>query len=124
MASYLFTFNPENRDWGDARLEEWKEYVRKWEESGCYEEGWTCGNTKRILEGDRAFMVKVGKEPRGIIASGFVTQHAKEYENGVFVRIIFDVMLDPEQHIFPLRRLHRISQAFNWTPQKSGRTIS
>ena len=31
---------------------------------------WSCGVTKTIEPGDRVFLIKLGKEPRGIVGSG------------------------------------------------------
>ncbi len=31
---------------------------------------WSCGNSKNIRPDDRVFMIRLGKDPRGIMASG------------------------------------------------------
>ncbi len=41
---------------------------------------WSSGNTKRILPGDRLFLIRLGVEPKekGIMASGWATSAPKE----------------------------------------------
>jgi translation elongation factor EF-1beta len=41
--------------------------------TGRCSQRWSCGNTKSIQTGDRIFLLKVGTEPKGIIAAGFAT---------------------------------------------------
>ncbi len=55
MTTFLLTWNPEKWAWDN--LEEASQQT-------AYRDNWTCGNTKRIR--------KQGREPRGILASGWV----------------------------------------------------
>lgn len=41
---------------------------------------WSCGNTKRIKVGDKAYLVRSGSNPTGIIASGQVVATPQEYQ--------------------------------------------
>jgi len=95
---------------------------------------WSCGNTKRIKPGDRAFLVKLGREtPRGIFASGVVVsvpyedthwdkEKAKNGKTALFVDVRIDVLLNPHSERIlsystlkkpPLDKMH-------WKIQKSG----
>src|ERR1035438_5932303 len=44
--------------------------VNKFESVGVAEEEWTCLAHKRIRPGDRAYLLKQGKPPRGIFGRG------------------------------------------------------
>ena len=71
MATYLFSWNPSHFHWDS--LAEDAEVVKS---GKVLEWAWSCGNTKHIRPGDRAFIIKLGKEePRGIFASGTVLSH-------------------------------------------------
>jgi len=65
MATYLLTWNPKRWQW-----ENLEECVRAIEKRGYYKDSWSCGVTKKIRPGDRVFLIKLGAEPRGIVASG------------------------------------------------------
>jgi hypothetical protein len=70
-STYLLTWNP-------SKQLPWEELGEEIEEveSGFHRGGrWRCGLTKRIVEGDRVFLMRLGDEPRGIVASGRVEGH-------------------------------------------------
>lgn len=69
MATYLLTWNPNRWVW-----ENLQECIEKVNEFGFSETSWSCGVTKRIISGDRVFLMKLGGEPKGIMASGWVTR--------------------------------------------------
>lgn len=130
MATYLLTWNPKR--WPGKELQRG---IRKIEKSGTYEDYWTCGVTKKIRPGDRVFLMKLGEEPRGIVASGYVKEGASEGghwdererrkgKRALYVHVVFDTILDPDGEIFPLDRLRGgVYRQVNWTPQASGVTI-
>jgi 5-methylcytosine-specific restriction enzyme A len=102
MATYLLTWNPSKWHWEDLA-----------EESDCVKNGenkkgrWSCGNTKKVIKGDRFFLFKQGKEsPKGIFASGYITkssytylhwnpQKARKGITTLYVGIKFDILLNP-----------------------------
>lgn len=132
MATYLLTWNPKRYPLED---EEWKERIRKIEKNGIYKGRWSCGVTKRICSDDRVFLIKLGKEPRGIIASGWATsepymdrhwnkQVGKKSTRTLYIDIHFDTILYPEKEILTLSSLkNNIDAKMNWTPRASGVSI-
>lgn len=131
MATYLLTWNPAK--WGWDELNEDIETVNH-QGYGLFT--WSCGVTRKIIPGDRVFLIKLGrKEPRGIMASGWVASDVFEGEhydevaarNGrtaLFIDVYFDTILDPESSIFPSRFLDiGVYKKMNWRPQASGTTI-
>src|SRR5689334_5317397 len=69
MATYLLTWNPLRWHWDD--IDDEVEQLRR---DGLIPSQWACGNSRHIAVGDRIFMLKQGPEPRGLIASGWVTE--------------------------------------------------
>lgn len=98
-SAYLLVWNPESWDWKtfDQALEQFyvsQNIVRKW----------GCGNRKDIQPGDRLFFIKLGPNgTRGIMGSGYAESHVfsdrhwngNADESSNFVKIGFDVLLDP-----------------------------
>lgn len=66
---WLLTWNQARWAWDD-RLDGYKEMIQEIGKVGKAFSKWTCGVNKSIKAGDRVFMIKLGSEPRGIIASG------------------------------------------------------
>ena len=67
MNTYLFAWNPKKWNW-DTLLKDIDTVQKK----GYVTRVWSSSNGN-IRPGDRAFLVKLGVEPRGIIASGYVS---------------------------------------------------
>jgi 5-methylcytosine-specific restriction enzyme A len=127
MATYLFTWNPARWNW-----EYLQENIAEVKENGYCKESWSCGVTKKIRSGDRAFLIKLGKGKRGIFASGWVTSNVYKANNwdinkknkALYVDIDWDTLLDPEENIFSRDLLDTaIYSKMHWEPQASGTTI-
>ena len=125
--TYLFVWNPDKWNW--TTLEQ---SIEQLENSGKATEGWSCRSFKTIKSGDRAFLARVGSEPRGIFAAGFVasepflSKHWSGEDKDVFrVLIDFEVLLNPEEE--PILTLDILNtgnlQAQQWTPQSSGISV-
>ncbi len=127
MPAYLFAWNPHKWPWPE--MEKDIETLRR---TGHLREDWSCASHRSIRVGDRAFMVHVGEEPRGIIGSGTVVEgpflgqkrhNAKKGSRPVHrVMIDFDVLLNPAlEPILPVEilRLDEMRDQM-WTPQSSG----
>jgi len=69
MTTYLLAWNAERWPWTD--LAEMAAAVRAGE---TVVTRWGCGNSKRIQTGDRAFLIRLGKRPKGIVASGVIVK--------------------------------------------------
>src|ERR1041384_6083811 len=66
MTTYLFAWNPVYWDWPELAGE-----IRRWTRGGQVDMGGASGRTRAIEPGSRAFMVRLGTPPKGIIGSGF-----------------------------------------------------
>lgn len=127
MASYLFTWNPTKWNWADFqdaiyRVNNEKGYVLEW----------SCGNTKKIAEGDKFYLVRVGIEPKGIIGIGTVVskcyhlphwneEKAKQGKTALRHDLSFEYLSDSP--IFNLIELNLNYPEVRWTPQSGGVTV-
>ena len=131
MATYLLTWNPQKWPWEDLQ-EDIDELAR--EDSVTFR--WSCGNSKRIVEGDRVFLLRQGLEPRGIIASGHVVsgsfeethwreEKALKGRTTRYVTVCWEVLLNPEaESIFAREWLNEPPLSdVNWNTQISGISI-
>lgn len=67
VETYLFAWNPKLWDWPELERDR-----RKLARRGYLDTGWNSGRARNIEPGSRAFLVRLGVEPRGIFASGTV----------------------------------------------------
>jgi 5-methylcytosine-specific restriction enzyme A len=130
MKTYLFTWNPKLWPWDDLA----KNHPGGTASGKIIKERWSCGVSKQIEIGSRAFLMRLGNEPRGIVASGWV--RSEPYEGlhwdkqkaaigikTLYVECDWDCLLD-EALCLPRSELIRQSQGnFNWTPQAAGTRI-
>ena len=65
MATYLFAFNPAIWNWPDLATD-----IRKLSRRGHLDTTWSCGRHRNIEPGSRAFLVRLGVPPKGIMGSG------------------------------------------------------
>lgn len=125
--TYLFVWNPDKWNW--TTLEQ---SIEQLENSGNVTERWSCKSHKTIKPGDRAFLGRVGSEPRGIFAAGYITsypflsKHWSGEDKDVFrVLIDFEVLLNPAKE--PILTLDILNtgnlEKQQWTPQSSGISI-
>lgn len=133
MKYWLLTWNPNRWAWDelDGGFDDLKNRIKQ---IGKAYDTWSTGVTKSIKEGDRVFLIRLGKHPKGIIASGyaitdvFTTPHweenraiAGELTNRIYVK--FDKMVDIQDSPLPLSVLKEISPSFHWSTQSSGISI-
>jgi hypothetical protein len=124
MKSFLFGWNPLKWPWEDLDND-----IKKLLQSGELKDNWSVVSHKTIQPGDRAYIVRVGVEPKGIFASGFITsQPYHAFRNGrsyYRIEITLDVLLNPgKESILTMDILKTGSLAEqNWTPQASGISI-
>lgn len=127
MNTFLFAWNPEKWNW-----ENLEQNIEQLENTGKASERWSCASHKKIKLGDRAFLVRLGSEPRGIFASGyvasypFIAEHWKIKDKEVpRILIDFDILLNPNEE--PILELDILKKGKlknqNWTPQSSGISI-
>jgi 5-methylcytosine-specific restriction protein A len=70
MQSYLFAWNPNNWEWKEDDL---TKTILKVASSGSANDSWSCGNRRMLARGSRFFLIRLGKDPRGIVGSGKTT---------------------------------------------------
>ncbi len=133
--TYLFLWNPKKWTWDTLEKD-----IEQVDKTGKCSQRWSCGRTKTIQTGDRIFLLKLGTEPKGIIAAGFATstpfyeKHwADENRETLYITIDFEVLLNPvKEPILTVDKLNQneltqktrsILHRQNWTPQSSGSII-
>jgi 5-methylcytosine-specific restriction protein A len=128
MSSYLFTWNPKKWKWFDLSQAVYETNVE-----GFYRNVWTCGTTRKIEPGDRAFLMRLGVPPKGIMGSGEVVSHpykhphwdserAKRGDLALGVDIDFDVLNETPILVENVLRNGELA-GHNWFPQASGTMI-
>lgn len=126
--SWLFTWNPDFFPWGTLKEDRDKTFKGE-----AVVIPWNCSSNK-IMEGDKAFLTRVGTEPRGIFAVGNVVvepyedthwdeQKALKGETTNFVKIEFSrihnpLSGDPIVTADDLKSITIDNQ--KWAPQNSG----
>jgi len=124
MNAYLFGWNPHKFKWEDLDKD-----IAKLAATGELKDNWSVASHKTIKPGDRAFIVRVGVEPKGIFASGYTSSEpylalrlGRTYHR---IEISLDVLLNPDkQPILSLDILRTGNLAEQtWTPQASGISI-
>jgi 5-methylcytosine-specific restriction protein A len=127
MNSFLFAWNPKKWPWDDLAKD-----VKTCRKYGRLKETWNCAGHKLIQPGDRAFLVRVGADPKGIMGSGYITSlpflapHWKNEDKMAYrVNIEFDILFDTEhEDILTLDKLKFKTKTKQvWTPQSSGIVI-
>ncbi len=128
MNTFLLTWNPSKWQWDDLA-----EAVYEANTEGHCRDTWSCGTTRHISPGDRAFLMRLGVPPKGIMGSGVIVSEPfegehwdeKRAESGdtVYrVRIVFDVL-----SYLPILDEDALSSGplgeHNWYPQASGTHI-
>lgn len=114
-------------EWRDLRAD-----IRKLRTRGVLHSDWSCARSKQIRRGDRFFLLRQGVEPRGIVASGWMTSDWYEGPGwrraGVpcnYVDVAFDTLLDASKEpILPREALsHGKLGEMYWDTQVSGISI-
>jgi EVE domain len=102
MAAWLLTWNPERWAWVDLARQ-----ARRVAQGKELKSRWGCGNSTRIRPGDRFFLLRQGKPPRGIVGSGRMASapyrgphwDAAKDARGVpalYVDVVFEALLDTD----------------------------
>lgn len=131
MKTWLFTWNPKRWQWDD-RYDGYLEMRNQIAQVGRSFATWSCGRNKSIKAGDRIFLILLGVEPRGIIASGYAATDVFEGPHwdlekdatGESCRrffVEFDKILDFENgDILPIAFLKTRFPSVCWSSQTSG----
>ena len=124
MKAYLFGWNPIKFEWANI-----DDDIKTLAATGKLEDNWSVISHKTIKPGDRAYVVRVGVEPKGIFASGIiVSEPYVAYRKGRHyyrITIALDVLLNPDKE--PILTLDILKTGNlttqTWTPQASGISI-
>lgn len=131
MRTWLFTWNPSRWAW-DSKYDGYLELINQISQTGISYKTWSCGNNKSIKEGDRIFLIRLGIEPKGIMASGYAATDVFEGPHwdskkdllGIRCRRIyikFDKILDSmSEDIILMSKLLEINPKYKWSSQTSG----
>lgn len=126
MTTYILSWNPKKWEWKTMQDD-----ISKIASNGFFEMQWSSGVTKKIKPDDRVFLMKLGLEPRGIVASGWATSDVRQNvhytdksKKALYIHVQFDTILDPKA-LFPLEILlnDELYKGVHWTPQASGMSI-
>jgi 5-methylcytosine-specific restriction protein A len=131
MSTYLLTWNPAKWPWDDL-----DDCIQDIQKNGIHSDRWSCGRSRKIVEGDRVFLIRQGKEPRGIVGSGWVAspvfddQHWDDAKRAAGQRawnilVDFDVLLDADREpVLPRAQLNvGVLGSMHWDTQTSGIVI-
>lgn len=132
MKTYLLAWNPKRWIWNN--IAEMSEDVKAGK--GVHDR-WSSGVSKRPQKGDRFFLIRLGEEPRGIIASGSIEKdsfedlHWDEEKSSLgettnYVEIKYDILLNPDTDPILPRELLNMPplSEMHWDTQMSGVQIS
>ena len=67
MSTHLFAFNPKLWNWPSLADD-----IRTLARRGHFDTEWSCGRFRAIEPGSRAFLVRLGVPPKGLIGAGVV----------------------------------------------------
>lgn len=127
MPTYLLTWNPRKWPWVDLEKD-----LEELQQNGILLGTWSSGNTKRILPGDRVFLLRQGVEPRGLVASGWAlsSPYSERHwgDEGPLAReaLYIDVEWDALGAVPIVLRPELNEEPFvgvNWNTQVSGITV-
>ncbi|MGO8753379.1 MAG: HNH endonuclease [Thermoguttaceae bacterium] len=118
MPTYILTWNPKRWPWPE---EDYNEEVAVTKKGKLFPGGWTCGNTTRIVSGDRVFLLRQVTE-RGIIQSGYATSEVyetphweKSRKGDTVFRIAYESeRLLPVEERLPIERLIKAGLGVHW----------
>ena len=78
MSTHLFAFNPKLWNWPTLARD-----IASLRRRGHFDIEWSCGRFRSIEPGSRAFMVRLGVPPKGLVGSGVVMTAPAEREHWV-----------------------------------------
>jgi hypothetical protein len=73
VGAYLLTWNPDR--YSESTM---SEQINSQGEDGSVLFGWSSGNNRSMAAGDRVFLIRQGREPRGLVGVGTISAPPKE----------------------------------------------
>jgi 5-methylcytosine-specific restriction protein A len=127
MKTHLLSWNPDKWNWTDI-----EESIQELNETGVFQDSWSCGTNKSIKPHDRLFLIRLGgKEPKGICASGYAVSdvYQDDHWSGEpdkktnYIRFEYDILLNPEKEdilsMDYLKTNEKLTEQ-HWSTQNSG----
>jgi len=118
----LLTWNPSKWEWTNL-----DQMIEETTNLGSCLDQWSVGRSKDIARGDRFYLLHLGLEPKGIMASGRVESEPElqpHWDNSersaLYVDIDYDRLFRPEKFVLSVAELHSVMPDQHWTPQSSG----
>jgi 5-methylcytosine-specific restriction protein A len=128
VRTFLFAWNPKKQGWAD-----FDDDLKKFNRSGRLRTTWSVGNSKQPVAGDRFYMIRLGKEPKGILGSGFIRSRPFEgpdwkdpKKKARYVDIQFDGLVNGNEDV-AITREELARAPFDeqhWDTEQSGIEIS
>lgn len=75
--AWLLTWNPNRYAWDEVHGG-FNDLINQMSQVGHVFTTWSTGVNKSIKEGDRVYLIRLGKEPKGIVFSGFAVTNVFE----------------------------------------------
>ena len=125
MSTYVFAWNPKLWNWPELPRERRRIAAR-----GHVDIEWACGRSRAIEAGSRAFFVRLGVAPKGLIGSGYtlsepwadvhwIAEKAAQGATTHYVKLRLDFLND-----LPLIGLDELARPpfgrFRWAVRQSG----
>jgi 5-methylcytosine-specific restriction protein A len=106
MSTFLLSWNPTKSPWEGLGDE-----IALLNKKGKLKRRWSVGNSKSVTKGDRFFLIRLGKKPRGIFGSGVVCSEIYQDEHWqdarkttLYCELDFDVLRDSDS-LLPMKLL-------------------
>lgn len=122
--AYLFGWNPIKFRWEDM-----DDDIEKLHTTGELIDNWSVASHKTIQPGDRAYLVRLGVEPKGIFGSGYIASepYLASRKGRIYhrINISIDVLLNPLKEpilTFDILKTGNLAEQ-TWAPQASGISI-
>ena len=133
MRYWLLTWNPNRYPWDDLHGG-YFDSINRIKQVGKIYDTWSTGVNISIKEGDRVFLIRLGIEPKGIVASGYAAtgvfksphwelERALKGEMSNHIYIEFDKIVEIEKSPLKMSVLKQISPTYKWSSQASGISI-
>jgi len=124
MNAYLFGWNPIKFKWENIDAD-----IKKLKATGKLVDNWSVASHKTIRPGDRAYIVRLGVDPKGIFASGTIesASYLASRKGRIYhrINISIDVLLNPDKErilTFDILKTGNLAEQ-TWAPQASGISI-
>lgn len=122
--AWLLAWNPKNYDWeNENEKSSFETMLRTVKNGGGFHVSWRCASSK-TKRGDHVFFVRVGAEPKGIFASGYIIADSFVEDGTRYAEVLITKAIDfKTNEIISLQILNQQFPDQQWSPQGSGIAI-